>query len=335
MPELTLAGKPVHTIFDLLGRRENDLTYSLGWALVHVPVFTHALLSDVFRASVGEVQAVNLQLSDAMGITDVEVLTNRAHLIIEAKRGWVVPTNEQLKKYVGRLSRTDLPHQSLLALTECTSVFARLRGLPETISEVPVDHRSWIEMVHLAEAATHGVGTHQERHLARQLVGYLKGVTTVQDVTSNMVYCVSIGSTYKEQQWTITPKEVLAQNIYFHPFGWKDAVWPKVPDNYLAFRWEGHIQEVRHVTGTEVVSDLHEVVPEIPRNPDPDRPFLVYRLGPPIPLPRPLPAGTDATGRRISYRNSRLRLALDLIFTASSIREALAETKARVPERMG
>jgi hypothetical protein len=42
VPDLTSARKPVPTIFDLLGKKENDLTYSLGWALFHVPMFTRA-----------------------------------------------------------------------------------------------------------------------------------------------------------------------------------------------------------------------------------------------------------------------------------------------------
>jgi hypothetical protein len=31
--ELILYGRPVGTVFDLLGSKENDITYSLGWAL--------------------------------------------------------------------------------------------------------------------------------------------------------------------------------------------------------------------------------------------------------------------------------------------------------------
>jgi hypothetical protein len=31
MPELVLHGRPVGTVFDLLGRTENDMTYALGW----------------------------------------------------------------------------------------------------------------------------------------------------------------------------------------------------------------------------------------------------------------------------------------------------------------
>jgi hypothetical protein len=35
MPPLTLHGWTVATVFDLLGDKENDATYSLGWGLAN------------------------------------------------------------------------------------------------------------------------------------------------------------------------------------------------------------------------------------------------------------------------------------------------------------
>jgi hypothetical protein len=89
--ELTLHGRPVQTVFDLLGKKENDLTFSLGWALANVPTFTTALMVDVLGPNCGEVQSILLQERDANGITDIEILTPKAHLIVEAKRAWEIP----------------------------------------------------------------------------------------------------------------------------------------------------------------------------------------------------------------------------------------------------
>jgi hypothetical protein len=36
VPQLTRSGRPGGTVFDLLGRTENDLTYGLGWTIVNV-----------------------------------------------------------------------------------------------------------------------------------------------------------------------------------------------------------------------------------------------------------------------------------------------------------
>ena len=186
-------------------------------------------------------------------------------------------------------------------------------------------HRSWSEVITHAQSATHRVGKNQERLLAQQLVRYLKGVTTMQDPNSNIAYCVSLGSLYPEG-WPITPREVLDRGIYFHPFG---ARWPKYPENFMAFRWDGRIQDVRHVESTSVEDRLHKIVREIPVSWRPDVPSLVYRLGPPIPF-TPLPTGVDSTGKRINYHDTRFRVAVDLILTSENVEEAVAKTKARL-----
>lgn len=51
MPEtsLTIHGRTTGTVFDLLGTKENDLTYSLGWALANVPALEERILSDVVQ----------------------------------------------------------------------------------------------------------------------------------------------------------------------------------------------------------------------------------------------------------------------------------------------
>ena len=67
MAELVLGRKPVYTVFDLLGRKENDLTYSLGWAFANVSVFLDAVLHDVFDSDPGDVEEIILQKVDAGG----------------------------------------------------------------------------------------------------------------------------------------------------------------------------------------------------------------------------------------------------------------------------
>jgi hypothetical protein len=43
MTVLFLHGRKIETIFDLLGREENDMTYALGWALAESPQFLRQL----------------------------------------------------------------------------------------------------------------------------------------------------------------------------------------------------------------------------------------------------------------------------------------------------
>ncbi len=94
MPELVLHGKPVGTVFDLLGRTENDMTYALGWGLTRSAKVLEGFVGRV-APGVGltEPVVVDLQEHDALdgGFTDIEVLTTDFHVIVEAKRGWGPP----------------------------------------------------------------------------------------------------------------------------------------------------------------------------------------------------------------------------------------------------
>lgn len=84
---LRVARRQVDTVFDLLGRTENDLTYSLGWALVRSPALLRGLAGRLGLAASGLPLSVELQQSaTGGGITDVEVRWQNAHVILEAKR---------------------------------------------------------------------------------------------------------------------------------------------------------------------------------------------------------------------------------------------------------
>jgi hypothetical protein len=86
--ELTLCSCPVQTVFDLLGSKEDDITYSVGWGLAQSESFTRAVLAEAFGGEEqGQITAIRLQESvPGTGRTDVEIETDRLHLVIEAKR---------------------------------------------------------------------------------------------------------------------------------------------------------------------------------------------------------------------------------------------------------
>jgi hypothetical protein len=137
MAELLLHTRPVRTVFDLLGDKEDDITYSFGWALANSERLAPTLLSSCFSTvQTGEEDEVTaLRLQETMpgaGRTDVEVETKRAHLILEAKRGWNLPTVEQLEQYATRFD--DSRASCLLVVAECTTAWAKPR-LPEAVAE--------------------------------------------------------------------------------------------------------------------------------------------------------------------------------------------------------
>ena len=94
MPELRLHNKSVDTIFQLLGEKENDITYSVGWALYRSPSFLQQFLKDVadWEDSATEAEIRLQHFWKKKGITDIEIiLGGRLHLIVEAKCGWHLP----------------------------------------------------------------------------------------------------------------------------------------------------------------------------------------------------------------------------------------------------
>ena len=106
MTHLSLHGVRVETIFHLLGKDENAITKSLGWCLSQVPSFLDRLGSALGTPELSARNAiVRLQEHKAgTGITDLEIdARGYAAWIIEAKRGFTVPSAEQLEKYATRL----------------------------------------------------------------------------------------------------------------------------------------------------------------------------------------------------------------------------------------
>jgi hypothetical protein len=168
-----------------------------------------------------------------------------------------------------------------------------------------------------------------EKHLLRELYAYLEGLLTMQNQRSNMVYVVSLGT--DRPHWSsLSWKEFVTQKeVYFHPFG--SGSWPKMPPNYLGFRYSDKLQSIHHIDSYKIVTDLREMTAYIPEidgekwaNED-DTPHYLYYLGPAI---RP---GHDVrTGK--PYRSTRVWAALDLLLTCDTISEARDLTQKRLHE---
>jgi len=121
MTELLLHGKPVPTIFNLLGEKENDMTYALAWGMAQSETFLIELIARITerKLSPAELQ-INLQKHDAEGgFTDIEVMSGQdLHLIIEAKRGWDLPTKQQLDRYAQRFAHRPTTDNRMIVLTQ-------------------------------------------------------------------------------------------------------------------------------------------------------------------------------------------------------------------------
>lgn len=115
---------------------ENDLTYSLGWALAQCPTYLTAMSAKLAGENPGQVLSIGLQEAvSGGGFTDIEIRCERAHVIIEAKRGWTRPTTAQLEKYRPRIS--DALHGALVVFLEASSEYAQPPACRSTWTACP------------------------------------------------------------------------------------------------------------------------------------------------------------------------------------------------------
>jgi hypothetical protein len=326
MEKLSLRGQEVESVFELLGAKENDVSFSVGWALANSPAFLDALLklavSPETKLDLHSAQ-VRLQVHETKrGITDIEIeVPTQVFLIIEAKRGWTLPSAEQLMTYAHRKSfRTNSARvKKLIALTECSQQYATtLLGL-EQIDGIPLVPLSWKQIFECSRTA-YARGTHTEKRLLSELSTYLQRIMTMQKIDSNLVYVVSLGSR-NPPEWKIGWIDIIAKkHHYFHPIGGRSG-WPVDPPNYLAFRYYGQLQSIHHVERYEVFTDPHTHFPEIPR--DEWGPHYLYHLGPAF-----APNKVVHTGN--IYPSGRVWCSLDTLFTEDTISAARDLTKKRM-----
>jgi hypothetical protein len=313
--DLFLHGRKLESVFELLGSKENSITYSVGWALANSSELLRAALAQL-GLNGAEIEDVRLQeYGKDGGFTDIELLGPTSHVIMEAKRGWWLPNDLQWGRYAPRFEREKRRNQRFVAMSDCSAGYASLH-LPKHFGGVPLAYLGWRDLARLSENVK---GSNAEKRLSKELATYLRTVATMQNQNLNWVYVVSLG-TWTPEGATITWIDIVEKNrVYFHPVGNR---WPKEPPNYIAFRYHGQLQSIHHIEDYVVTFNLHEQVPEMPDNVE-DEPRFMYRLGPPI---RPLKVVKN--GPRV-HRSARVWTMIDLLLTSDTISEAMDISDAR------
>jgi len=315
--------RPVGTIFDLLGTKEDDMTYALGFVVSRSPRFASSLVRKIGGPSGAlEDGLVRLQEVDGDGRTDVEIdWPKRFSAVLEAKRGPWLPTVEQLAKYIPRLQGKGGPVKRLVTVTNAPTAYARA-SLPDAISEIPVVHLTWRDVLQLARSVRTSEGN-RNKALLDEFCTYLKGILGMENRQSNLVYVVSLSS---GGEWGVNSRDVVNKyRRYFYPVGGKGG-WPD-PPNYIAFRYDGRLQTIHHVEGFSVLTEPKTVFPEATTELVP--PHYLLELGPEIRPSSPVPTGPGIP------RANRVWCMLDLLLTSVTVTAAQKETKRRLAEGTG
>lgn len=333
MAELFAYNERVETIFDLIGDKENDITKSIAWAFVKCPRLLERVIESLLHVNVAADDVVirYQEFEKDKGITDLEITDNQKfYIIIEAKRGWVLPGEPQLRLYSERAGFISSPAKvkAIVSMSECTEEYAKKR-LPAILGTT-VLHLPWMVICDLAgELRMKTAG--KQNYILGELERYIKRIMTTQNKDTNWVYVVSLG--LKEAEITPSKGEKRTAGIayvdivrkyhkYCCPVGGGRGGWPKEPLTYIAFRYHGKLQSIHHIEKYTITDNLHPFVPEIP-DVELSETHFVYDLGPAI-----IPPKDIRTGDKI-VRSNRVWAQLDTLLTSDTISEAMEISKAR------
>lgn len=326
MGSLTAHKKDIKSIFELMGSDENDITKSIAWVLYKCPSLLKILLQKLFSIEIDPTLVIiHYQKYDSKkGITDLEITDNcNFFIIIEAKRGWILPSMEQLNKYAERedFMKCNLTNKAIVSLSECSREYADCYLPKKTNNNLPIKHVSWAELYNDAEEAKAN-SNNEQKHLLDELLTYLKGIMTMQQQDSNWVYVVSLSNQHYKNCSLSYIDIVNKHNKYFCPVGLNG--FPKESPNYVAFRYNGKLQGIYHIDSYIITKRIHKIINEWPDEEAENH--FVFNLGPVIKPTKEVKTGNI-------YPSGRVWAMLDTLLTCNSISEARDLSNSRLEKK--
>ena len=156
MGELYAYGSEVTSVFQLIGTFEDDITKSIAWALCNCPIFLKKIICDVLKIDVdpSKVRIKYQESEKNKGRTDLEITDDDLfYIIIEAKRGWILPGKDQLTLYSKRrnLVQSSAKHKAIVSMSECSDTYANSYLEIKQANGIPIMHLPWKRIYELAE----------------------------------------------------------------------------------------------------------------------------------------------------------------------------------------
>lgn len=329
MAELKLGNNSCGSVFSLNGRSEDSGTYAVGWGLLKSPILLKSFLKKlgVHRLTITELDSVVINLQKHgpdNGFTDIEIsIPGKLHIILEAKRYWELPSDEQLKKYCSRFENTETTKlQQLLVTVSTVSTDFAYRAQGKMFQSINLKHLSWSNLFDISKSAIKLTSSLHEKFWLSELIEHLKEYRSMTDIVDNSAYCVVLSeSPMNDKDPTYTWVDVVTQDrSYFHPIGIKG--WPNTAPNYIAFRKGGKLLSVHHIDKCEVCEDISQLNQRWVKT---TIPHFVYSLGPPMYPSKPIKNGK-------LYANGRYWCAIDTLLSGAydTISDARDETQRRL-----
>lgn len=313
MGSLKLYGSKIDSFYELLGSKENDMTYGLGYALSKSNNFLDLLLKHLGVSIQSNQYNIELQKFEGKGkgFTDIEIstLSGELILIIEAKKGWNLPDREQLIKYELReLS----PKGKISVLSDSSAEYASYKLEPK------YPHISWKQVIGLINQAVNKTSSTIEKNHLWEFSNYLSKLTIMKREESNWVFCVALGYDKVGKSELSFVDVVRRHNSYFYPYG---KNWPLEAPNYIAFRYDAKLQSIHKVESFEVTELIADKFSELSDD-DVSGPHFILKLGPAITPPLEVKNGG-------LYASGRYWCMFDTLLIGKTLKEAVAISKTR------
>ena len=220
---------PVQSLFRLVGRDEDALTYSLGFLLAHDPKFCAKLLR-FFGLSLprGFVRDYSVHLQEVTGPgygrRDIVVAAPGIRLVVEAKIGGSLPAEEQLLKYAAEKELWEpYARRYIVALTQVEFPATTAREVGAKLDEKGINFRpvQWHNVMEVAirhrPANSSAVSRYLFDQFARYIrrdyqMGYYDVEVSIQDVN------LENEAIYEECWVYVTSLKDKAAPLYFAPY---------------------------------------------------------------------------------------------------------------------
>lgn len=305
----------------MLGTKENDISYAIGLGFSKASQFLKLYLEEIGLKTT-KLDSIKIKLQEFeknKGFTDFEIEQEGEFIvIIEAKKGWNYPGQQQLDKYSSSPSFISFPAKTkkLVVFTESKKEFTQAHFKIKQSNSFQVEVISYRQLWEIAQKAKSKSNNYEKRFID-ELINYLEKLMTMKNIHSNLVYVVAVSSG-QVKGWQISWIDIVKRKKYFHPVGGNG--WPTEPPNYIAFRYHGKLQSIHHIDKYEVFTNPNEHFSEIPS--EEWGHHFIYELSEPI-----VPSKNVRTGN--IYRNGRVWSMFDLLLTSDTISEARDKTQER------
>lgn len=321
MIDLYVYGRKTNSIFDMLGTKENDISYAIGLGFSKAPQFLKLYLETIGVRSI-KLDSIKIKLQEfetSKGFTDFEIEQEGEFIvIIEAKKGWAYPSQQQLDKYSSRPSFINFAAKTkkIVVFTESKKDFTQAHFHIKRSNSFEVEVTFYKQLWEIAQKAKANSSNYEKRFLD-ELINYLEQLMTMKNIHSNLVYVVAVSSG-QVKGWEISWIDIVKRKKYFHPVGGNG--WPSEPPNYIGFRYHGKLQSIHHIDSYEVFTNPNQHFSEIPS--EEWGHHFIYKLSEPI-----IPTKDVKTGN--IFRNGRVWAMYDLLLTSNTISDARDKTKER------